>query len=78
MSAKRSELVIDPVDFPVFLKARMMRDDVATYATKLGISANLLYLLLTRKRKPSAAILKKVDLEVVYRTRTATSERGKK
>jgi hypothetical protein len=78
MSAKWPELIIDPKDFPVFLRARMMQDSVAGYAAKLGISANLLYLLLTGKRKPSAAILRKVDLEVVYRARPAAMERVKK
>lgn len=76
MSDKRPELIIDPEDFPIFLKARMMRDSVAEYADKLGVSPKLVYLLLTGKRTPSPAILKKMDLEVVYRA--VAPDRGKK
>ena len=78
MSAKRSELIIDPKDFPVFLKARMMRDSAVDYATGLGISTKLLWMLLNGSKKPSAAILKKVGLEVVYRTVPPIVERAKK
>lgn len=69
MSEKRPDLVIDPKDFPVYLKARMLRDTVAEFAAKLGVTPKLVYMLLTGKRKPSKTILKKVDLEVVFRMR---------
>jgi transcriptional regulator with XRE-family HTH domain len=75
MSEERSDLIIEPKDFPVFLKARMMRDTVAEYAAKLGVTPKMLYMLLSGDRKPSAAILEKVGLEVVFR---AVGDRGKR
>ncbi len=77
MSEKRSEMVIDPKDFPVFLRARMMRLNVAEYAAELGVTPKLVYMLLAGTRKPSAAILKKVGLKVVYQTMAPASERVK-
>jgi hypothetical protein len=67
MPQKRPDLIIDPKDFHVFLKARMMRDTVAEYSAKLGVSPKLVWMLLNGTKKPSKAILKKVGLEVVYR-----------
>lgn len=69
MAEKNPDLVIEPEDFPVFLKARMLTDSVAEYAEKTGIHPKLLYLLLNGQRKPSAEILEKVGLEVVYRAK---------
>jgi hypothetical protein len=78
MTQKRPDLIIDPRDFPVFLKARMMSDTVAEYAAKLGVSQNLVYMLLTGAKTPSKAILKKVGLEVVYRAVSVSPGEGKK
>jgi hypothetical protein len=78
MTQKRTELIIDPVDFHVFLKARMMQDTVAEYAAKLGVSPKLVYMLLNGTKKPSAAILKKMGLEVVFRAVSDSAGKGKK
>jgi predicted transcriptional regulator len=69
MTDKRQDLIIDPKDFHVFLKARMMTDSVAEYAAKKDINPKLLYMMLQGKRAPSKEILKKVDLEVAYRAK---------
>jgi len=78
MNQKQQELIIDPKDFHVFLKARMFGDSMAEFAAKLGISTTLLYMLLAGTRKPSAAILKKVGLEVCYRAVLPAPVKGKK
>jgi hypothetical protein len=61
-----NDLVVDPADFPTFLKARMGGRTVAQFAKELGISENLLYVLLAGSRKPSAAVLKKLGLKIAY------------
>jgi hypothetical protein len=73
--SKRPELIIEPKEFPIFLKARMMNATVNEYAASLGVSPQLLYMLLTGTKKPSAAILKKVGLEVVYQARGPESQK---
>lgn len=65
--AKRPELIIEPKEFPLFLKARMLNASVAEFGKTLGVSPSLVYMLLAGTKKPSAAILKKLGLEVVYR-----------
>jgi transcriptional regulator with XRE-family HTH domain len=68
---KRADsLVIEVKDFRVYLFARMQIAKKAPreYAEQLGISVDLLYLLLNGRRKPSASILQKVGLETCYRS----------
>jgi hypothetical protein len=67
--AKRPELIIEPQEFPLFLKARMMNATVADFAKGLGVTPSLVYMLLAGTKKPSLAILKKLGLDVVYRAR---------
>jgi Helix-turn-helix len=69
MTDKRADLIIEPKDFPVFLKARMMSDSIAEYAAKTGIHPQMLYMMLAGKRPPSAEVLRKVGLEIVYRAK---------
>ena len=66
MSDKQPDLIIDPVDFPVFVKARMGTDTVAEFAAKIGVSPKLVYMLVSGSRTPSPAILKKLGLKVAY------------
>jgi hypothetical protein len=66
MSDKQPDLIIDPEDFHVFLKARMGTDTVAEFGAKLGVTTKLVYFLLNGTRKPSAAILKKLGLKTVF------------
>lgn len=65
--SKRQDLIIEPRDFPVFLKARMLQAKVDEFAASLGVTPKLVYMLLNGSKKPSAAMLKKLGLEVVYR-----------
>lgn len=67
MSKQQPDLIVEPEQFPLFLKARMMRGSVADLAKELGVTGKLVYMLLSGERKPSAAILKKLGLEVVFR-----------
>lgn len=70
MSKKENSLIIEPGDFHVYLKAWMGANgyqSVEQLAVRLGVSRELVYMLLTGSRKPSAAILEKVGLETVFR-----------
>lgn len=69
MADKKTDLIIDPKDFPIFLKARMMSDSVAEYSAKTGIHPQQIYNLLQGKRTPSKEDLEKMDLEIVYRAK---------
>lgn len=62
----KPQLIIHPSDFHVFLKARMMRDSVAEFAEKLGVTPTHIYLLLKGDRQPSKEMLAKLGLEVYY------------
>ena len=66
MSDKQPDLIIDPVDFPVFVKARMGTDTVAEFAAKIGVSPKLVYMLLSGSRGPSKEILKKLGLKIAF------------
>ena len=72
--AKRPELIIEPKEFPLFLKARMLNTSVAEFAKTLGVSPSLVYMLLAGTKKPSPAMIKKLGLEVVYRARIPESK----
>ena len=78
MTEKRQDLIIDPKDFPVFLKARMMNQSVAEYAVETGIHPQQIYNLLQGKRLPSKEDLQKVGLEIVYRAKARPASKGKK
>jgi len=62
----KQDLIIEPDDFPAFLKGRFP-GGVVEIAAKLGVGQKMVYFLLAGKRKPSAKILHKCGLEVVYR-----------
>jgi transcriptional regulator with XRE-family HTH domain len=67
--------VIAEHKFADFLEFHFAGKD-AEIAKKLGVVPKLIYLLRTGKRTPSAAILKRCGLEVVYRA--VPPEKGKK
>ena len=66
MSEKQPDLIIDPEDFHVFLKARLGTDSVAEFAAKLDVTPKLVYLLLNGSRGPSKEILKKLGLKIAF------------
>jgi hypothetical protein len=77
MSKQQPDIIIEPENFRLFLMAwRGQHGSMAECAAKLGVSQKLIYMLLSGDRKPSAAILKKLGLEVVYRVKL--SGEGKK
>jgi transcriptional regulator with XRE-family HTH domain len=66
MSERLPDLIIDPDEFPIFLKARMGTDTVQEFADKIGVTRQLVYMLALGQRKPSAAVLKAMGLKVAY------------
>ena len=66
--SKRRQIVLQSADFRIYLmvKVETSMQSGAEFARSLGISADLLYLLMAGKRKPSAAVLSKLNLEVCY------------
>jgi len=72
---KQDSLVIAESEFRVYLVALMgaKKVTVKEFADELGVSVDLLYLLMQGKRKPSPAMLKKLGLEVSYRIRTTSA-----
>lgn len=70
----KKRLVLATVDqFHVFLSGYMhaKRKTPIRFAASLGISPQLVYMLLNGKRPPSAKILKKLSVEIAYRIRGA-------
>jgi hypothetical protein len=74
----QTDLIIDPEDFPVFLKGKLGSDTVATFAKKLGVSQKLVYYLISGQRPPSKAILKKLGLKIAFVVDRSTATREKK
>jgi hypothetical protein len=66
MTEKQVRLTIEPEDFPVFLRARMMGDSVGEFAAKLDVTRSTVYMLLSGELQPSAKILEKVGLKTAY------------
>jgi hypothetical protein len=66
MTDRQVRLTIEPKDFPVFLRARMMGDTVGEFAAKLNVTRSTVYMLLSGDLQPSAKILAKVGLKVAY------------
>lgn len=69
---REPDLIIDPPDFPIFLKARMGTSTVAEFSAETGIHPKLIYQMLTaangpgKGRAPSKDVLKKLSLKVAY------------
>jgi len=62
------KLIIHPIDFPMFLKAKLSNEDltVTEFATKLGVSPKHVYMMLKGERQPGKEILQYLGLEVYY------------
>jgi hypothetical protein len=69
---REPDLIIDPLDFPIFLKARMGTSTVAEFAAATGIHPKLIYQMLSaadgsdKGRAPSKDVLKKLNLKIAY------------
>ncbi len=75
---KEPAIVIHPSDFPVFLIAKIGKTSVSKFAESLGVTRQLVYMMLQGKRQPSAAVLKKLGLEVYYGLKREGPQQEKK
>jgi transcriptional regulator with XRE-family HTH domain len=75
---KEPALVIHPSEFPVFLIAKIGKTPVVEFAESLGVTRQLVYMMLQGKRQPSAAVLKKLGLEVYYGLKREDPQQEKK
>jgi hypothetical protein len=66
MKEKQTEILISPEEFPAYLKGRLDNTTVVALAAELGVTTNLVYMLLSGKRTPSASIIKKLGLRPAY------------
>jgi predicted transcriptional regulator len=66
--AKNKSAVVIPEEFPVFLGGVMhaKKKSPKDFAASLGISPQLLYMLLNGRRAPSASVLGTLGLQVAY------------
>jgi hypothetical protein len=66
--SKKESTVIRPEDFPVFLSGvvHAKRKSPKEFAASLGISPQLLYMLLNGKRAPSANVLRNLGLQIAH------------
>ncbi|MFP5277001.1 MAG: hypothetical protein ACLGPM_07790 [Acidobacteriota bacterium] len=77
VTEKHQELIIGVEEFPVFLRAKMVRDgqNVAELAAELEIHPKVVYYLLSGARTPTKAVLEKLQLEIAYRAKRPAPKR---
>ena len=63
---KKPEIVIHPSELPLFLLSKMGETSIDDFAKQLGVTSQMVRMMLNGERRPGRALRAKLGIELFY------------